>query len=168
MSIKLVIAIALFLMIALPTILLFALKNHQKALKICTIILMIIYFSLLFIGTSFSVTVKSGNLVIAPNFNKEWFSLNFVAHNLSSTNILVNLALLLPTGFIVYIFAKKHRFLKTILFAFLLSLFIEFYQFVLPVSRATELTDIILNTLSGVISAIYCFILEKCGVFNRE
>lgn len=168
MSIKFVIAIALFLMIALPTILLFALKNHQKALKICTIILMIIYFSLLFIGTSFSVTVKSGNLVIAPNFNKEWFSLNFVACNLSSTNILVNLALLLPTGFIVYIFAKKHRFLKTILFAFLLSLFIEFYQFVLPVSRATELTDIILNTLSGVISAIYCFILEKCGVFNRE
>lgn len=168
MSIILVVIIALFLMIVFPAILLLALKKHQTALKICTIILMIIYFSLLFIGTSFKVYVKNGNLVIHPNFTSSWFSMRFVLFNFSLTNILVNLALLLPTGFIVYVFAKEHKFLKTISFAFLISLFIELYQFILPVSRATELTDILLNTLSGVISASYCCLLEKLGCFNRK
>ena len=168
MAIEIVVAIALFLMIIFPTILLIALKNHKRVLKICTIILSLIYFTLLFIGTTFKVTVLNGNLVIKPNFTQNWFSLRFVMHNFSTTNILVNLALLLPIGFITYIFCKKHKFLKTILFAFLISCFIEFYQFALPVARGTELTDILLNTFSGVISAMYCFALEKCGLFKNN
>ena len=168
MSIVIVITIALFLMIAFPTILLFALKKHPKTLKTCTIILSIIYFTLLFIGTAFKVTVLNGNLVIKPNFTQNWFSMHFLTHNFSTTNILVNLALLFPIGFIVYIFAKNHRFLKTILFAFLISCIIEFYQFALPVARGTELTDLLFNTLSGLISVTYCAILEKFGLFKLD
>lgn len=155
------ILLIVFLMLILPTILIVGLKQHQRALKICAIILSVIYFTLLFIGTTFKVYIENNNLVVYPDFTKEWFSLNFLFSNFSLTNILVNLALLFPIGFIVFVFANKHKFLKTILFSFLISVLIELYQFVLPVSRATELTDILFNTLSGVISAVYCYLLEK-------
>ena len=124
MSIELVIIIALFLMIVFPTILLILLRKHQKTLKICTVILMVIYFTLLFIGTAFKVYVKNGNLVIYSNFKYDWFSMKFIPFSFTLTNTLVNLSLLLPTGFIVFIFAKKHKFIKTILFDISLSCFI--------------------------------------------
>ena len=162
------ITIIFVLMLILPTFLIICLKNRPKALKISALVLGIIYFTLLFIGTTFKVYIKNNNLVIYPDFTKNWFSLKFLLSDFSVTNILINLALLFPIGFIVYVFAKKHRFSKTILFSFLLSLFIEFYQFALPISRATELTDILFNTISGVISATYCSTLEKFGCFKKE
>ncbi|MBR3885130.1 MAG: VanZ family protein [Clostridia bacterium] len=155
------ILIALILMIVLPTVLILTLKNKPKALKICAIVLSVIYFSLLFVGTSFVVKIKNNNLVIYADFSKEWFSMKFLLHNFSMTNILINLILLFPLGFIVDVFAKDKKFLKTILLSFLISIFIELYQFVLPVPRTTELTDILFNTLSGALSATYCFLIEK-------
>ena len=143
-------------------------KSALVSAVIFSFVLMIIYFSLLFIGTAFKVTVKNGNLVIYPNFSYGWFSMKFIPYRFSLTNILVNLALLLPSGFIVFMFVKKHKFLNTILFAFFVSCFIELYQFALPISRATELTDILFNTLSGLISASYCLILKKCGLFKNS
>ena len=161
------ILIALILMIVLPTVLIFALKNKPKALKTCAIVLSVIYFSLLFIGTSFVVKIKNNNLVIYPDFSKEWLSMKFLTHNFSMTNILVNLILLFPLGFIVDVFAKDKKFLKTILLSFLISIFIELYQFVLPVPRTTELTDVLFNTLSGALSASYCFLIKKLNSKNQ-
>lgn len=153
-------------MLVLPTILVFVFKNRPKALKISAICLSILYFILLFIGTTFKVYIKKGNLVIYPNFTEDWFSMKFLLYSFRPTNLLVNLILLFPIGFIVFTFTKKHKFLKTILVAFLLSLFIELYQFILPVSRTTELTDLLFNTLSGVISACYCKLLQKFNCFK--
>ena len=153
--------IAIFLMFILPTLLILCLDSHQKALKICTVILSVAYFILLFIGTSFNLQIKSNNLVIYPDFTKPWFSLKFIPYNFSLSNILVNLALLFPIGFIVSVFSKRKAFLKTILYSFLVSLLIELYQFILPISRGTELTDILFNTLGGVLSGLYCFYLNK-------
>ena len=70
--------------------------------------------------------------------------------------------MLFPIGFIVHVFCKNHKFLKTILYSFLISLFIENYQFILPISRTTELTDLLFNTLGGVLSAK--FIKAKLNV----
>ena len=150
-------------MLVLPTILILTLKNHPKALKICAIILSIIYFSLLFIGTTFSVSIKNNNLSIKPNFTKPWFSMRFLLFNFSKRNTLINLALLFPIGFIVDVFSKNHKILKTVIFSLALSIFIEMSQFILPVSRTTELTDILFNTLGGTISAFYCLFINKLG-----
>ena len=158
--------ITILLMIVLPTILILTLKNHPKKLKIVAIILSVIYFSLLFIGTTFKVSLKNGNLSVYPDFTRKWFSLRFLISSFSPINITINLILLFPIGFIVFSFAKKHPFLKTILCAFLLSLLIELYQFILPVARTTELTDLLFNTLSGVLSALYCKLLQKFGGFK--
>lgn len=164
-NINLAVILMILLMVALPTILLFALKKHQKALKITAIVLAVIYFILLFIGTTFKFKIKGGFVNISADFSYKWFSMRFLPYSFAVRNILINLAMMFPLGFLVYIFAKKHRFFKTILFAFLVSVLIEFYQFALPIARTTELTDLLFNTLSGIISAIYCYFLTKLGVF---
>ena len=167
MNTKLVLIIAFLLMVVVPTILVFALKNHQKALKITTFIFACIYFVVLFIGTTCVLNIDSNTTKISFDFTKDWFSIDFLWFDFRLGNMFINLSMLFPLGFIVYVFANHKPFLKTILFAFLLSLLIELYQFVLPIYRNTELTDILFNTLSGVISATYCFVLSKFKAFKN-
>jgi glycopeptide antibiotics resistance protein len=164
-NINFIIILSSILMVVLPTIILFAFKKHKKALKITAVIFAVVYFILLFIGTTFKFKVKGDFVFINADFSYDWFSMRFLPYSFSRRNIIINLAMFFPIGFLVYIFSKKHRFLKTIIFAFLLSLFVEFYQFALPVSRTTELTDVLFNTLSGIISSIYCYFLTKLGFF---
>ncbi len=163
MTINLYLALSLtiVLMAVLPTILFITLKNKPKTLKICASVLFFIYLIFLFIGTTGSISLSGSKLSISLNFNKEWFSLDFAWFEISKTNTLINLFLLFPIGFVVYTFTDKKQFLKTILFSFLLSIIIELYQWVLPIHRNTEVSDVIFNTISGVISAVYLEILTK-------
>lgn len=163
MTINLYLALSLtiVLMVVLPTTLFITLKNKPKTLKICAGIMFFVYLIFLFIGTTGSISLNGPKLSIALNYNKEWFSLDFAWFEISKTNTLINLFLLFPIGFVVYTFTNKKQFLKTILFSLLLSIIIELYQWVLPIHRNTELSDIIFNTISGVISAIYLEVLTK-------
>ena len=160
--------LAFILMVILPTILVLSLKNHPKALKISAICLMLVYFVVLFIGTTFKISLKQGNLKISADFTKPWFSMRFLLYSFKPVNLTINIALLFPVGFLVFCFANKHRFLKTIILAFSLSLLIELYQFILPISRTSELTDLLFNTLGGVLSALYCKLLQHFGAFKTN
>ena len=154
------------LMVLVPPIILLFLQKHPKTIKIITIILAVIYAILLIIGTTARVYVSGTNLVIRYPNSADWFSMHFAVFNKGKANILVNLALLFPIGPVVYVFSKSHPFLKTVLISFAISLIIETYQFILPIFRTTELADLILNTISGTLSAIYCEILTKLNLFS--
>lgn len=166
MSTFLVIFFAFALMVALPTILVFALKNHQKALKITAIVFACIYFVCVFIGTTCTLDIDWNYTSIGFDFNEPWFSLDFISFEFKPGNIFINLFMFFPLGFIVYAFTQNKPFAKTILFALAASLIVELYQFILPIYRNTELTDIALNTLSGVLSATYCKILLHFEAFK--
>ena len=73
--------------------------------------------------------------------------------------------MLFPIGAFVLSQTQKKTLLKTILTALLVSVIIEFLQFALPINRTTELFDIVLNTLSGVIGYAYFYLLLK--VFKK-
>ena len=164
--IKLYSLLAFILIFILPSILALCLKNHPKALKVCAICLTATYFVALFIGTTFKISLKKGALTIFADFTKKWFSMRFLLYSFKPVNLTINIALLFPLGFIVYYFAKKNKFLKTIYLSFILSLFIELYQFILPIARTTELTDVLFNTIGGILSALYCALLQKFGAFK--
>lgn len=159
---------AFILAVVAPTVLVFALKKHPKALKITTIVFACVYFMCLFIGTTCKLKVSADNILISFNFTEPWFSIDFLFLDFSLKNMFVNLAMMFPLGFIVYVFSNKKPFIKTIIFALSLSLFIELYQFILPIYRNTEITDIIFNILSGVASAIYCQLLKMYGAFAHH
>ena len=169
MTINLYFAIFLvvLLMLIIPTVLVVFLKKHQRILKVILLILFIAYIILLFIGTMSEISVSNNTLNISLNFSNEWFSSYFHWFDVSKTNVLINLFLLFPIGFVTYSFCKKRKFLKTVLLALFISIIIETLQFVLPVVRNTEPSDIIFNTLSGIISAGYCSLLTKFGAFKN-
>ena len=167
-NINLAIILISLLMVVLPTLLLIVLKKHQKALKTTAIVFAVVYFVMLFIGTTFKFKIIDDYVLVSADFSKEWFSMRFLPYSFAKRNMLVNLVMMFPVGFLVYIFSKKHRFIKTILLALILSFVIEFYQFMLPISRTTELTDLLFNGLSGIISASYCYFLTKLGFFIEK
>ena len=160
--------LAFVLAVVAPTVLVFALKKHQKALKITTIVFACIYFVCLFIGTTCKLNISADKVTVAFKFTEPWFSIDFLFLDFSLKNMFVNLVMMFPLGFIVYVFTNKKPFIKTVIFALCLSLFIELYQFILPIYRNTEITDIIFNVLSGLVSAVYCQILKMYGAFSHH
>ncbi len=168
MSTCLVLFFALLFMVALPTIIAFVLAKHQKALKVVTIVFACAYFVALFIGTTCTLDVDLFETHIGFDFTENWCSIDFLAFDFKPGNILINLFMMFPLGFIIYVFSNQKQVRKTILFALCLSLFIELYQFILPIYRNTELTDVLYNTLSGLISALYCKTLLYFGAFKNK
>ena len=168
MSTILVLIIAFLLMVALPTILVFVLKNNQKALKITTIVFACVYFACLFVGTTCTLDIDFKLTKIGFDFTEKWCSIDFLLIDFRPGNMCVNLFMFFPLGFIVYVFENNNPFKKTIIFALCLSLFIELYQFILPIYRNTELTDILFNTISGLISASTCNFLKTKGAFKPK
>ena len=168
MSTILVLILAFLLMVVTPTILVFALKNHQKALKVTTIIFSCIYFVCLLVGTTCTLDIDLKTTKIGFDFTKEWCSIDFLLMDFRLGNMFVNLFMFFPLGYIVYTFSKHKPFRNTIITALCLSLFIELYQFILPIYRNTELTDILFNVTSGLISAYVCRFLKSRGAFTKE
>ena len=160
--------LAFIFVAVLPIAIIFALKNNHKALKIAFIIYSILYFVALFIGTTAEIDISLKTTTINFNYLGKWFDISFLVFDFDLDNIIINLSMFLPLGFIVYVFANKNHFSKTIIFAFCLSLFIEFYQFVLPIYRFTELTDIAFNIISGLISAIISKYLFQTKTINQQ
>lgn len=160
--------IVFFFMLVLPTTLVFALKHKPKVLKWCIAVLFVIYLLLLFVGTAGKINLKNNTLKIDFNFTNDWFSLYFSWFSFSKTNVLINLFLLFPVGYVVFTHSEKHQFFKTVLLALFISLLIEIYQWILPIHRNTELSDVLFNMISGLISAIYCNLLLKFGAFKTN
>lgn len=70
-------------------------------------------------------------------------------------SLVMNIILFVPFGFFLYIMTR--RALLTTVFACLMSISIEVLQYVLPIGRISNVDDVILNTLGGIIGML-------CGV----
>ena len=165
-------ALAFLFMVVLPTIFVFALKNKPNILKPIISVMFAIYLCLLFVGTMTWFGKSGDTITLTFDFSTvSWFSSYFLWGSFGKLNILINISMFFPIGFVVFTFAKKHPFLKTILLAFGISLAIELLQFILPIYRNTEIFDLFLNTMSGLISATYCLIIQKLShyaIFKHE
>lgn len=83
-------------------------------------------------------------------------------------DIVINIFMLVPMGLATYNLSNKHRLLKAVLFGLLTGAFIETMQFILPIARSPQLTDIILNTISSLVGAVYALVLSKLKRQNKE
>lgn len=139
-------------------------KNKRTVLKIIMSIFLVIYLSSIFVGTTAEITTKKTSMIIDYNFSAGWFSMSFLWAGSTITNFFINIIMMFPMGLFVFSFCKEHLVLKTILFSFILSFIIETYQFILPVARNTEILDLVLNTLSGTISAYFMLAMKKLKI----
>lgn len=96
---------------------------------------------------------------IIPDFSQNHFSLAFRIKFLVK-NLVGNLLMLLPLGiFLPTFWSKARSFWKTVITGALISFFIELMQYFLPylgleMGRATDIDDIILNTLGAMIGYV--------------
>lgn len=74
--------------------------------------------------------------------------------------IILNIIMTIPFGFLFPIINKKSMFLKTILCTFLLSLCIELLQPLIDGARSSDITDLITNTIGGAVGYV-CFLLFR-------
>ena len=152
--------LTLIFIIILPTIIYIYIKDDSIKKKI-SIIYFCIYLLILFVGTIAEIDIKLPNLIVNFNFSYPWFSSYFLWFNFDIDNLIVNILLMIPVGFFTYSFCKNRKFLKTIIVSICISIIIEIYQTILPVYRNTEILDLILNLLSGTISAIFYKFLQN-------
>lgn len=74
-------------------------------------------------------------------------------------SLLMNVILFVPFGFFLYLLSRK-EFLTTVA-ACLMSISIEVLQFILPIGRVTNIDDVILNTVGGIIGMLLGVLILK-------
>ncbi len=89
------------------------------------------------------------------NFNPPYHRLNLIPFSwlfdtFTMSQVISNIIMFIPLGFLLPIVFKKFRsFFNTTLFAFAFSFFIECFQYF--IGRSSDIDDLILNTLGGII-----------------
>lgn len=162
--------IMISLYIICPIILRLTFKN--KKVTIILLSIMATLFSIvLFIGVFTKVTVTQDVIKISLNSKGHWASetINFNIFNLSTFDLCVNTIMLIPFGVILALALnyrnKKMPFWKLLLLLFLCGILfgfmIELIQFILPIERAIQLSDVFLNAISCVIGGLYFTALLK-------
>lgn len=159
MSVPLSVAIvfSVCLLLVFPCIIFLFFKNK----KWLVFTYFTIYFAVLFVGVFGKIGIGQ-NVTISFDFSHNAFDPSkFLLYDFGVQNILINIFMFFPISMLVFCTQKKNILLKTIIFGFLLSVFIEFMQFALPISRSVELTDVLFNTLSALLSYCFFFALSK-------
>lgn len=153
------IIVGLIFIIVLPILIFIFLFKHKKLFKIFTTFYFICYFVSLFILTTAQIKFSNSLVTINLAFDNNWFSPKLIIFGGGTFNIFINIIMFFPLGLLTFWVNKKHKFIYTIIFSFIISVFVETMQLILPVNRTTELFDIILNTISGIISAFSFYVL---------
>ena len=79
--------------------------------------------------------------------------------------IVYNIIIFVPLGILIEIVNKKSSMIRNVIYILLFSLFIEVSQSILAVG-ATDITDLLTNTLGGILGILIYTSLRK--VFNSE
>ena len=130
-------------------------KNDSKTNKLTKVLFVIYLIALLWIIV-FKFNVPFSKLGYMRSINLIPFNESLVINGeLDFREIIMNVVIFIPLGIYLVILLKKWTIGKKIFLFFLISLICEIFQFILGVG-ASDITDIINNTLGGVIGiAIY-------------
>ena len=137
--------------------------NRQRNLtKILFIIYIVILVWILLFKMSFSIDelYKSRSIKLIPFMGSV-----VVNGKVYISEIIDNILVFIPVGIYVCMLKEDWPILKKISVGFFISLGIEVLQFILAIG-ATDITDIIGNTLGGIIGILVFYLLSK--VFKNK
>jgi glycopeptide antibiotics resistance protein len=161
-DLKLCLFIAFIFMFVIPVFLI--LSTNKKI----TFFYLLIYSLLLSIGVFFNVEFHSNKVFVSIIYTKKWLNNNPSYAFLNPLSIIINILLLFPFGSVLAIIKNNISYRKILVFSLLISFFIEFFQFLLPIRRYPELLDIINNTFSGILGYQYYLIIKKITIRGEE
>ena len=129
-------------------------NNLKKSLKIMLKISLIVYVLLLTWIIVFKFRLKLADLKYIRSINIIPFKSNGMVNGIRET--FINLVLFIPFGmYLEYLFKNKR--ISNIATIILTSLCYEVLQYILHIG-VSDITDIIMNTLGGVIGMIFVYI----------
>ena len=140
--------------------------NNKKILKLVATIVFVIYLSMLVVG----VFSNDSNLSkISFEATQKWASkqIDWSPMPNKISDFFINIIMLIPIGLYLGIMCKKPL-IKSIVIGFCVGFFIEFMQFVLPISRSPQLSDMLLNGLSSVLGCLYIMLIMWTKQKNRK
>lgn len=115
--------------------------------------------SLLDLLNSHRIVIRSINLIPFHSIKEYIFSNSATIKNFAFANVGGNIIIFIPLGTYLSLFKNNKRVITTLLFIFIVSLFIEFIQGLLGIG-ISDVDDIILNCLGGLVGVIgYKFLL---------
>lgn len=86
---------------------------------------------------------------------------NFYPFTKDFGDIVINIFMLVPIGISVYNLFNKQKLVRALLFGLGAGCFIEIMQLILPIARSPQLSDIILNGISGLLGGVYAMVISK-------
>lgn len=148
-------------------------KDWKFYKRIISRFIFIIYICLLVGVTLFPITFPRYETKLDPVFNLNLLSIfEYGINKYALVNIVGNVMLLLPFPILIWLmgYDKYNTYKSIIVTSFLISLSIETLQVIetisglIPIARAFDILDLILNTLGSVLGL---FILKKYRTFNN-
>jgi hypothetical protein len=138
--------------------------------KILAVVFLCVFVGILCVGTLGQVQISRETIKISFDFGQNFcdkkISLSF--SHLSTFDIVSNLVMLIPIGMFVVFFYHKGIVKTSILLlcvGILSGFLIELCQFIFPVPRSVQLSDVVFNTISvivgGIIGWLYLFLGTK-------
>lgn len=139
---------------------------HPKKQKIMTYVVFMIYVLLLIWLILFKFSTSIMELDHIRNINLIPFKGSMVVNGrLGITEIIYNVLVFVPFGVYVEVLKCDWSFVKKILPGFLLSFIFETLQFVFAIG-ASDITDVIGNTLGGTIGILFFLLIQK--IFKKH
>lgn len=154
-NLNLAIIIVGLLFLVFPTLAMIVFLKNKKVLKIIGIIFFIIYLLGLMVLVFSKVTIYNNIVRVFFEFDNKWFNIYFLWFDFGKINVILNLIMMFPVSAFLFSQNSKNIFIKTMIVSFIISVSIEFLQFALPIGRCTEIFDVVLNVLSGLIGYLY-------------
>lgn len=168
-STPLILALGAVFFFVVPFAILF-IKN-KKAFNWTLSILFVLYILLLLCGVWFQTYCTWKTVSIDINFSGKWCAktVNWKFANLSWFDTIINLVMLIPLGIFISYKCKNKSFVSKLIFllclGFFAGAFIELSQFILPIPRSVQMSDVIFNMIStfigGMIGMFYLWIVKK-------
>ena len=164
--------IGMALLIALP-IFAWTLKG-SFLIRFIVDIVFLGYLVVLCVGVFAKVDFDMTTTYIEWDFSHGWANklINVSLSNIDKTDLFLNLIMLVPIG--IYIAFKSdfgdHVSFVVLFFAgLMLGLGIELFQFVLPIPRSVQLSDVLLNSASVCIGGFYGYIVNRItSIFRKD
>ena len=140
--------------------------KNEKTRKIVASICLVGFVGVLLIGVWSVVDANKDYVNITFNFGGKWCNktMKWDFSNISTFDLVINLVMLFPIGIFSFYFFKNKKILTKFLLLTLIGAFcgsfIELSQYILPISRSVQLSDIVFNTISVLFGGIICWFYQ--------
>lgn len=152
-------------------ILVWVFARKTRVGKVAFSIYIISFIVVLFFGITSRVSIGREFTSIDIDFTSKWCekTINLSFYNVDFFDFCINIIMLIPIGLVVVFFHNKsivNMFVKLFIIGVISGSMLETIQFVLPVYRSVQLSDMVLNTISVLIGGVNGLIYDK--IFNNK